>query len=60
VYLGLSEPEAQELIGALTTLKSARAGWHEHLSDETYEREITVYREDDETVVFPPNAPTSN
>lgn len=52
VYLGLSDNEADELIGALTTLKSARAGWHEHVSDETYQREVTVYREDDETASF--------
>src|SRR3712207_7057841 len=47
VYLGLSSREATQLIDALSALRDAREGWHEHVSDETYEREITVYREDD-------------
>jgi hypothetical protein len=58
VYLGLSDDEAEELIVALTTLKSARAGWHEHISDETYQLQVTVYRENDETTICPPNLPS--
>jgi hypothetical protein len=52
VYLGLSDSEACELIDALLALRSARKGWHEHVSDESTRREITVYREDDETATF--------
>jgi hypothetical protein len=59
VYLGLSDDEAVELIGALTTLKSARAGWHEHVSDESSTREITVYREDDASAILGATGPSS-
>ena len=52
VYLGLSEKEAHELMAALAKLGSASAGWHEHVSDESYEREITIYREDDSSATF--------
>jgi hypothetical protein len=52
VYLGLSDDEADELIGAVSALKSAHKGWHEHVGDETHRREITVYREDDDTAIF--------
>jgi hypothetical protein len=50
VYLALSDSEAAELIDALTDLlQAANKPWHAHVSDATYQREITVYREDDET-----------
>jgi hypothetical protein len=52
VYLALSEGEAGELANALTDLKSAKTGWHAHVSDPSFQREITVYREDDETASF--------
>jgi hypothetical protein len=60
VYLGLSDDEAAELIGALTTLKSARAGWHEHVSDESSSREITIYREDDASAILGATSPSSS
>lgn len=41
--------EAGELIDTLERLKSAASGWHEHVNDESYTHEITVYREDDPT-----------
>ena len=52
VYLGLSETEADELIQALTELRGAAEGWHQHVSDASYSTEISVYREDDETSAF--------
>jgi hypothetical protein len=52
VYLALTDSEERELIGALSTLRSAQPGWHEHINDETYQHEITVYREDDPTANF--------
>jgi len=30
-------------------LRSAEQGWHAHVSDSAYVKEITVYREDDVT-----------
>ena len=52
VYLGLSDAEAKELIDALSALPAATKGWHVHVSDRTYQREVTIYREDDETAIF--------
>jgi hypothetical protein len=52
VYLALSDSEAQEMIDALSALQTAEKGWHAHVSDATYQREVTVYREDDETATF--------
>jgi hypothetical protein len=52
VFLALSDEEAAELAQALATLRSAKAGWHEHVTDAGGRREITVYREDDESAVF--------
>jgi hypothetical protein len=52
VYIALSDEEADELAQALTDLHSAGNGWHAHISDTTYQREITVYREDDATAAF--------
>lgn len=52
VYLALTDSEARELIGALTTLLSAQKGWHEHVSDGEYPREVTVYRADDDSSIF--------
>ena len=49
VYLALTDREAGELIDTLERLKSAASGWHEHVNDESYTHEITVYREDDPT-----------
>jgi hypothetical protein len=49
VYLALSDSEATELIDALTELRAADKSWHVHVGDATYQHEITVYREDDET-----------
>jgi hypothetical protein len=43
VYLALSDGEATDLIGALTELREADKGWHQHASDASYEREITIY-----------------
>jgi len=51
VYLALSDGEARELIDALSALQSAEKGWHAHVSDASYHREVTVYREDDETAI---------
>jgi hypothetical protein len=51
VLLALSDEEAAELAQALDTLRSAEAGWHEHITEVTGRREITVYREDDESAV---------
>jgi hypothetical protein len=52
VYIALSENEADELIGARRDLRTAGKGWHAHVSDSDYQREVTVYREDDETAMF--------
>jgi hypothetical protein len=52
VYLALTDSEARELIAALSSLESAQEGWHAHVSDATYQREVTVYREDDTTASF--------
>ena len=52
VYLALSDTEAAELADALRDLRSAHKGWHAHVSDSAHANEITVYREDDETVVI--------
>src|SRR5437763_7444777 len=48
VFLALNDEEAKELIGALEKLQKAEKGWHEHVSDASYQIEVTVYREDDE------------
>jgi hypothetical protein len=47
VYLALSDKEARELSDALSELTSAPKGWHAHVSDDAYQREVTVYRDDD-------------
>jgi hypothetical protein len=52
VYLALTDGEAKELSDALSDLQSAQRGWHAHVSDVTFQREVTVYREDDETASF--------
>ena len=52
VYLALSDGEAKELIGALENLQKAEKGWHEHVSDASYQIEVTVCREDDESAVI--------
>jgi hypothetical protein len=52
VHIALSDEEADELVQALADLHSAGKGWHAHISDTTYRREVTVYREDDATAVF--------
>jgi hypothetical protein len=52
VYLALSESEAGELADALADLKSAKKGWHAHVSDPSYQCEVTVYRADDDTERF--------
>lgn len=54
VYLALSDDEAWELIGALEGLREAKpeSQFHQHVSQADYQREITVYREDDPTTVF--------
>ena len=51
VYQALSESEADELMNALSDA-SGRQGWHAHISGAGYRREITVYREGDETAAF--------
>jgi hypothetical protein len=51
VNLALSEAEARELRDALGELLTTRdPGWHTHVSDGDYNREVTVYREDDATL----------
>jgi len=52
VYLALSDAEAAELADALRELRTAHKGWHAHVSDSAYAKEITLYREDDETAVI--------
>ena len=52
IHLGLSEAEADELIQALSELRGAPKGWHQHVSDASYSNEVSVYREDDETSAF--------
>jgi hypothetical protein len=55
VYLALSDREAEQLIAYLSDLieSKGKKGEHWHLSEEpAYQREITIYREDDETAVF--------
>jgi hypothetical protein len=54
VYLALSNQEADELTQALEDLKSAKPGWHAHVSDPSYQQEVTVYREDDQTAADSP------
>jgi hypothetical protein len=51
VLVALSDEEAAELAEALTALRSAKAGWHEHVTDVGGRREITVYREDDDSAL---------
>jgi hypothetical protein len=51
VYLALTDNEARELRDALDDLlKTDEAGWHGHVSSSDYDREVTVYREDDPTL----------
>jgi hypothetical protein len=52
VYLALSDDEANELIDALRDLLKAQGSWHAHVSNADYQREITVYREDDDSASF--------
>jgi len=52
VFVGLTDDEASELASALATLKDAQPGWHEHVTDASFERTITVFREDDATAAF--------
>jgi len=52
VYLALTDDEARELIDALSSLLTAKAGWHAHVSDAKYRHEVTVYRDDDATASF--------
>ena len=59
VYLALSDAEALELIGALEQMREAGPGTHDHwhVSQADCQREVTVYREDDETAAdFPRSA----
>jgi hypothetical protein len=56
IYLALSDAEALDLIGALEQLREAgpRSHGHWHVSQADFQREVTVYREDDETAAnFP-------
>jgi hypothetical protein len=51
VNLALSEVEARELRDALGDLLATREpGWHSHVADGDFSREVTVYREDDRTL----------
>jgi hypothetical protein len=53
VYLALTRPEAKELRDALDDLETTtESGWHVHVHDAEYEREVTVYRADDQEAVF--------
>jgi hypothetical protein len=62
VYLALTDAEARELRDGLDELLRTReSGWHAHVVDERswspdeserVEREISVYRADDENAVF--------
>jgi hypothetical protein len=62
VYLALADVEAKELRDCLEELvKTSEKGWHAHVMDERYvrsedservEREVTVYRADDDEMVF--------
>jgi hypothetical protein len=52
VYLALTDDEARELASDLETLQSAEKGWHAHVSDADFQRELTLYRADDETAIF--------
>jgi hypothetical protein len=52
VFLALSDDEAKELIDALRGLLKAQGSWHVHVSDASYQREVTVYREDDDSALF--------
>jgi hypothetical protein len=48
VNLALSDAEARELRDALGELLTTQdVGWHVHVSNGDYSREVTVYREDD-------------
>jgi hypothetical protein len=49
VYLALSDEEAKELSDVLADLLKAEPGWHAHVSDRSFKREVTLYREDDPT-----------
>jgi hypothetical protein len=51
VNLALSETEARELRDALGDLLTTQeVGWHVHVCNSDYSREVTVYREDDRTL----------
>ena len=52
VFVALTEDEASELASAVETLKDAQPGWHEHVSDASFQRTITILREDDPTAAF--------
>ena len=54
VFIALSDREARQLIHDLKALIAAKGkGGHWHIIDEPdYQREITIYREDDQTAVF--------
>ena len=52
VYLALTDDEASELADYLEALPSAEKGWHAHVSDAGFQRDITIYRADDETATF--------
>ncbi len=48
VYIRLTRPEAQELIGSLETLLKLpdSTGQHQHISSEDYQTEVTVWLEE--------------
>jgi hypothetical protein len=51
INLALSDSEARELRDALEDLLTTdEDGWHVHVSNGDYSREVTVYREDDSTL----------
>jgi hypothetical protein len=62
VFLALTDAEAKELRDGLDELvKTREKGWHVHVTDERFwsadehervEREVSVYRSDDETASF--------
>jgi hypothetical protein len=48
VYLALSDAEARELIDALNELIATKqTDWHAHVSDPSFQVEVTVSREDE-------------
>jgi hypothetical protein len=52
VYLALSDEEAKQLADYLKQMLTEEKGWHAHVSDPSFQVEVTIYREDDETAVF--------